>query len=437
MPHVSYSPDPSPFEVVDPAGDSRTSEGKAGRSSDRGARKSSSMKACMVAYTFYEVDNRVRRYAEALAKRGDRVDVIALRQEGQPRTEVIDGVRIFRIQRRVLDEKGKLTYLVRLCLFFLRSMYVLTREQMKERYEVIHVHSVPDFEVFAAIYPKLTGSKIILDIHDIVPEFYAGKFNVSQNSLVFRLLVAIERASAAFADHVIAANHIWQERLQKRSVPANKCTVALNYPDIGLYGQRARTRNDGKFILLYPGTLNHHQGVTVGIRAFALICAEVPEAEFHIYGSGSQLEALSQLVHELGLEGKVIIRNRIPSHEIASVIGEADLGIVPKRSDGFGNEAFSTKILEFMAASVPVIVPDTMIDKYYFNDSVVKFFHGNDERSLADAMLLMIRKPELRKELVMNANEFVRKYTWEEHQFSYLDLVDSLVRPQVEAHDLT
>ncbi len=34
----------------------------------------------------------------------------------------------------------------------------------------------------------------------------------------------------------------------------------------------------------------------------------------------------------------------------------ADLGVVPKRAEGFGNEAFSTKILEFMACGVPVLV---------------------------------------------------------------------------------
>ena len=36
------------------------------------------MKICMLAYTFYETDNRVRRYAEALSGRGDSVEVISL-----------------------------------------------------------------------------------------------------------------------------------------------------------------------------------------------------------------------------------------------------------------------------------------------------------------------------------------------------------------------
>ena len=42
------------------------------------AARNSRKKICMIAYTAYESDNRVRRYAETLAKRGDHVDIIAL-----------------------------------------------------------------------------------------------------------------------------------------------------------------------------------------------------------------------------------------------------------------------------------------------------------------------------------------------------------------------
>src|SRR5437870_12487314 len=40
---------------------------------------------CMLAYSFYEGDTRILQYATALAKRGDVVDVIALRRKGQPK----------------------------------------------------------------------------------------------------------------------------------------------------------------------------------------------------------------------------------------------------------------------------------------------------------------------------------------------------------------
>jgi glycosyltransferase involved in cell wall biosynthesis len=385
------------------------------------------MKVCMVAYTFYEQDNRVRRYAETLANRGDRVDVVSLRAEGQSREEVVGGVRVYRVQGRVVNEKGKFTYLGRLLLFFLRSFVFLAGKQSQERYDLVHVHSIPDFEVFAALIPKLTGSKVILDIHDLVPEFYLSKFNISSRSLIFKLLVAVERMSASFADHVIAANHIWLTRLCERSVKSADCTVILNFPDTGIFHPRGRSRKDCKFVMVYPGTLSYHQGLDLAIRAFALIADKNPQAEFHIYGSGDQVDFLKTLIMELGLQDRVFLLGGRTLQEIAVVMENSDLGVVSKRSDGFGNEAFSTKIFEFMSMDIPVIVPETTIDRYYFNDSVVKFFRANDEKSLAEAMLLLINDPGLRQDLVRNARVFIEGYTWERNKNIYLDLVDSLV----------
>src|ERR1700720_1544176 len=93
-----------------------------GRRSGLSSQENRTMKVCMVAYSFYEGDNRVRRYAETLARRGDRVDVVSLRQKGQPPRGIINGVHVFRIQRRVVNEKSKFSYLGRLLLFFMRSM---------------------------------------------------------------------------------------------------------------------------------------------------------------------------------------------------------------------------------------------------------------------------------------------------------------------------
>lgn len=164
-------------------------------------------RVCMPAYTFYEMDNRVRRYAEALAKRGDLVDVIALRWGDLPAHEIINGVHVYRIQRRSKKQSGKVSYLLPLIRFLANSAIFIS----SKKYDLIHVHSVPDFEVFAALIPKLLGAKVILDIHDIVPEFYASKFGASQTGLIFKLLVLIEKACIRFSDHVIISNHLWEK----------------------------------------------------------------------------------------------------------------------------------------------------------------------------------------------------------------------------------
>ncbi len=135
------------------------------------------MRVCMLGYTFYELDSRVRQYARALAERGDEVDFIGLRKENQAAEDVAEGVQIFRIQGREYNEKGRISYLFKLLRFLASSSLLLSTKHFHKRYDLIHIHSVPDFLVFAAWLPRFTGAKVVLDIHDDVPEFYATKFN--------------------------------------------------------------------------------------------------------------------------------------------------------------------------------------------------------------------------------------------------------------------
>lgn len=386
------------------------------------------LRVCMIAYSFYETDNRVMRYAETLARRGDHVDVLALQRDCQPREEVLDGVHLFRLQRREVNEKGKLSYLARIAQFLFRAMYQVSARHLRRRYDFIHVHSVPDFLVFAAWLPRIAGTPIVLDIHDILPEFYNSKFGTRSGSLTFRFLQRVEKLSGRFSGHVIVANHIWQERLLSRSIEPGKCTVVLNSPDRSIF-----KKSDGKpaaqerFSLLYPGSINWHQGLDLAIRAFERISNQVPHVDFHIYGEGPLKQDLVALVQELNLESRVFFHKPIALREMAKVIEAADLGIVPKRNDNFGNEAFSTKILEFMAVGVPVVVSDTMVDKYYFDDSVVRFFQAGDEEDLARRVLELIRSPESRRLQAEQATRFIDKNDWTSRKHEYLALVDGMV----------
>ena len=386
------------------------------------------MKICMLAYTFYETDTRVMMYAESIAARGDQVDVICVRREGNPCHEVLKSVNVFRIQKREVNEKSKWSYFMRIVGFFVISSIFLTKRFVKVGYDVIHVHSVPDFEVFAAIIPKIFGARIILDIHDLVPELYANKFKVSKGSLIYKALIMIERLSNGFADHVIIANHLWKKTLSDRSIRNGKCSVFLNYPNSSIFYERKNVVKGGNIKMIYPGTLNRHQGVDIAVKAFKIIQDEVAEAEFHIYGEGPEKPMLQELVSKFGLDRRVLFKSFLSIDKIAKVMAESDIGIVPKRNDGFGGEAFSTKILEFMALGIPVIVSATKIDRYYFNDSVVMFFNPEDMKDLADKMLLLIKNREIRERLAENALYFASSYSWDKKKQEYFDLVDSLVR---------
>jgi glycosyltransferase involved in cell wall biosynthesis len=179
--------------------------------------------------------------------------------------------------------------------------------------------------------------------------------------------------------------------------------------------------------VLFPGGLQRHQGVDLAIRAFATVTRSIPTAQFHIYGDGPMKPALVALARDLGLADRVRFFQPLAIRDIARVMARSDLGVVPKRADSFGNEAFSTKTLEFMAVGVPLVVARTRIDQHYFDDSVVRFFEPGNCDDLAAAMLEVLGDAELRSAMVSRASAFVAQHSWQRHELSYLDLVDALV----------
>ena len=396
-------------------------------------------RVCMVTYSAYLGDTRVIRYAETLAARGDRVDVLGLKRSPErPGTEFIAGVKLVRLQPRFgKEEKSKASFLFPILRFLWRSAVWIAREHNREPYDLIHIHNVPDFLVFAAAYPKLRGAKVILDIHDIVPEFYGSKFKANENSFVVKTLKLMERASSKLADHVIIANHLWLDKYRQRTGANGKCSVFINNVDSHIFRPRIRIRDDDKLIIMFPGGLQWHQGLDIGIRAFQKVRAALANAELHIYGDGNMKNDLISLSHGLGLNGSVQFFEPLPVRQVAMKMAEADLGIVPKRSDSFGNEAYSTKIMEFMSLGVPVVVSTTKIDQYYFNDSNVRFFESGNHEAMAEAMIEVLTDRELRRRLVSNASDYAARNTWQIRKDAYLHLVDALIgNYQIRTDDL-
>jgi len=103
------------------------------------------------------------------------------------------------------------------------------------------------------------------------------------------------------------------------------------------------------------------------------------------------------------------------------------LGVVPKRAVSFGNEAFSTKILEFMAVGIPVLASSTRIDRLYFDDSQIMFFNSEDVDDLVSKMEILINGADIRKTLVENSSTYIAENNWDVKRKEYFGIVQKLV----------
>lgn len=388
------------------------------------------MNVCMIAYTCYEGDSRVRRYTETLSKKGDLVDAIVLRQRRSDRIVNVSGVTVYKIQERDSDEKRMIMHLLKVMFFSIRAACLVAKLHFKKKYDIIQVHPVSYFEVFAAIIPKITGAKVLLDIKDSIPELFAAKFKVSSGSLLNRLRLYLEKVSIAFSDHVIVANHLSYERLITGSVYPQKCTVIMNYPDPALFKQRTLQNRREKFIVLCPGMSRGNAGVETAIRAIDVVRERAPDVELHIYGNESLETFYFDMVKKLHLEKRVIFFKSVPLEGLSQVYAGADIGIEPKLKNAFNNEVFSGEIFEFMLVGVPVIISDTKVHTHYFNKSIVQFFSSEDAADLARSIVELKNEKRLRESMVENAQKYMAQNNWDVKKSIYLTMLNSLNRAE-------
>ena len=251
----------------------------------------------MVAFTEYAGDTRVRREAEALADRGDDVLVICLKDRQKPYAKTLNGVKIWRVPIKDLDGGGRIQYVVRYCCFFVLATFMLAFSHLSRRYDTVQVHTMPDFMIFTAIVPKLLGAKIVLDVHDLVPELYMSKFGVNAGATQVRLLTLIERISVGFADKAIAVSEDHLDVLVEHGNPREKFAVLLNVPDQKIFAPRyvVKTGDGHIFRILYHGTVEKRYGLEVALRAIAVVRLTTANVEMRVVGGGEDVPRLNAL----------------------------------------------------------------------------------------------------------------------------------------------
>ena len=397
--------------------------------------KHSCIKYCMIGFFSYFGDARVRGYAELLRKSGNSVDVLGV--HGSKADKMIDksGVRLFSIPVS-RTRKNRITYLLEYGLSFLLLSILLTKLYLKQRYDVIHVHNMPDFLVFCAFIPKLFGAKIILDIHDPMPEVYRSKFPAQEDSFVMRLLCLEERVSAAFVDAVITANVHFNEGLMSRGVPASKITTVNNYPDPEIFNASQRPASKPKpcerFTLIFPGTIAPRYGLEVAIRAVPLLKDKIPHIRLLIIGRQDEYaRSLNSLVTQLNVSPFVEIRQGIPITEVPRELVQADVGIYPALPDGHMSVAIPGKVLEFAIMGLPILSSRLQIVEELFGDEAVLFFEPGNVEEFAECVFRLYENPSLCEELVRQADKMlVERHSRSREIRTYLELLSRLLPEQ-------
>lgn len=394
----------------------------------------------MLAHTCYLRDPRVRREAEALAETGFDIHVISLAEktpQGAPaaRLTQVNGVWVHR-----LPISRKRASLVRYFFEYFATCVLgglaLTWMHLRSRLDVVHIHNMPDILVMAALVPRFTGARVILDVHDPMPELFMSWDRRASNRLLVGMLRIQERISCAFAHQVVSVNESMRDNLEAKGVPKEKIFILNNFPDQRLFPLRDPSevwpRSRDALVLLYCGTITEHYDLSLAVRAIAQLSGEIP-VRLRLVGEGNKVQDVLGLATALGVGDRIEHLGLVPIDRVRDEMKNADIGISCHRAGVFGDLYFSTKIIEYLTQGLPVLAPRTKTIGKYLPEDALFYFEPGDEKALADRLRFMWENEGEVHARLNNARRVLPNLSWQAERERFISYYQHVIARQTDA----
>jgi len=381
----------------------------------------------MMAYSYYESDPRVIREAEAAVDSGFDVDVLVLRRAGSSPAELLRGVHVIRLNQAKYRGTGHLQYLIEYLKFFLRCFIKTTGLFVSRRYAIIHVNNMPDFLVFSTLIPRLFGAKIILDIHDPMPNTFVSKFKGAEAGFYYWVLLLQERLSAAYSSQVITVNDPVKDGiLVKHGLRPDSIAVIANFADGDVFQLRKSFNVNGKIRLVFHGTILERSGLRLLMTALAGV-RNKDKISVKIIGEGDFSATLKEMIQSLDLANIIDFDNHCyPVHSISEQMDDCNVGLVPLEISSVTNYALPLKLLEYMSLGFPVVTVRSEAINYYFSEDDCIFFDWNDAGSLSRTLDRIAEQPEILLHYRERSVALRERFSWTGEKRKYSALLRRL-----------
>ena len=351
----------------------------------------------------YPGDTRVRREAQALVDAGFSVTVIAPRELGQPRRDVVDGVGVCRYPA----PKERDSFWGFVWEFFystLAAFFVCFSVWRKEGFDVIHAHNPPDTLFAIGLFYKLFGKKFIFDHHDLAPELYMARSEGKGSKLVYKVLLWLEKWSFRTSDLVIATNESYKKIATVRGgVEDGKVRIVRNGPPLNFL-QHAQPYPEltglSKTIFGYAGSIGVQDGLDYLVKALDYLKTELKRDDFLtiIMGDGDDLPRIKSMTSEYGLDDHVQFTGWLKKEKLTRYMASIDIGVDPDPSNDFNDKCTMIKMTEYMAFSKPIVAFDLPEHRNTSADAAI-YVPDNDPARFANALMLLMDDPGQRAEM--------------------------------------
>lgn len=164
-------------------------------------------------------------------------------------------------------------------------------------------------------------------------------------------------------------------------------------------------------IVFFSGVMYYHRGIDILLKSVSIVVKKIPQVKFLLIGEGPELDNLKKIVTDYKIEDNVEFRNWVERKEIINLLSEVTIGIGPLRSTIVTKDALPIKVLEYMAASLPIIAQKDTLPHDVLIDGENGFFVSNEEE-LAAKIVYLLEDEQRSKQLGLKSREMVSNFDW-------------------------
>ncbi|EEU9584152.1 TPA: colanic acid biosynthesis glycosyltransferase WcaL [Escherichia coli] len=155
---------------------------------------------------------------------------------------------------------------------------------------------------------------------------------------------------------MLPISKLWAKRLAMLGCPVEKIVVSRMGVDMQRFNQRPVKSLGSPLKIVSVARLTEKKGLHVAIRACSLLKEQNIQFCYHILGIGPWEKYLRTLIEHYQLSDMVEIVGFRPSHEVKTMLDEADVFLLPSVTGSDGDmEGVPVALMEAMAVGVPVI----------------------------------------------------------------------------------
>jgi glycosyltransferase involved in cell wall biosynthesis len=251
---------------------------------------------------------------------------------------------------------------------------------------------------------------LIYDDIDYLPgyEKLRNKFTVLRN-ITYAVAKYREKLCVKRSDLIISVG----KRLKtlRRKQGAKRIEVIPNGVNYNLM-KKAQEKTDHPPTLVFLGTVSYAWGVDLPLEALPIIKGKIDNIRYLVIGDGPDLKHIKQRVDDLGLDNIVFFLGKVGYEELPKYLAQSDIGVETSRFNEFRKYACPLKILEYMAAGLPVIVTKGGERELIIEESNAGRIIEFSEKEMASAVLEMFSDKSLFSSYSKNAVKYAEGRDW-------------------------